>query len=441
MIGESSCKTQVTGLDGIAVSPNRLRALNQSKINTLVESMSRQGLLHPILVRPRSDTGFTLIAGWHRLEAARQLKWDTIRVEIREGVSDEQAELDEIDENLIRGELSPAETAIHHARRKELYLIVHPEKARGKAPGGGRGKGKRPPPVFNFDDPPLEERKNCALPNYAEQAAAETGSSKRTVEMAVARGQIPGLAHLVGTSLDHGVELDALTKLPENEQRVLIERARAGEKVSAKTRAKQLNRETKECELGARQLALPDKRFGVILADPEWRFEPWSRETGMDRAADNHYPTSCLEAIKSRDVPSISADDCVLFLWATIPMLPHALLVMAAWGFDYKSHHVWVKDKDGTGYWNRERHELLLIGTRGDIPCPAPGNQWSSVLMAPRGKHSAKPEQVLEMIEQYYPNLPKIELNRRGLPRQGWEAWGNEAIGGLHNATVRSGVG
>jgi hypothetical protein len=342
----SSCKTQMLGLDSIAVSPNRLRALKQEKINSLAESMNKQGLLHPILVRSRNNIGFTLIAGWHRLEAARQLRWEAIRVEIREGLSDEQAELDEIDENLIRGDLSPAETALHHARRKQLYLVVHPEKARGKAPGAGRGRGKQPRPVFSFDDPPpkahLEEAQIEPLPNYAEQAAVETGMSKAGVKRAVARGQIPGLANLVGTCLDQGNELDALTKLPENEQRALIDRAKAGEKVSAKTRLKQTNREAKESELGARQLALPDKRFGVILADPEWQFEPWSRETGMDRAAANHYPTSCLEVIKSRDVPSISADDCILFLWATNPMLPHALAVMEAWGFDYKSNHAWV---------------------------------------------------------------------------------------------------
>ena len=51
-------------------------------------------------------------------------------------------------------------------------------------------------------------------------------------------------------------------------------------------------RAAREAELGGRIRALPDKRYGVILADPEWRFEPYSRETGMDRAADNHYPTS-----------------------------------------------------------------------------------------------------------------------------------------------------
>lgn len=187
-------------------------------------------------------------------------------------------------------------------------------------------------------------------------------------------------------------------------------------------------RAERERALGAKVRALPDKRYGVIVADPEWRFEPWSRKTGMDRAADNHYPTSCTEVIGARDVPSISARDCVLFLWATIPMLPHALLVMSAWGFDYASHHVWGKDKTGPGYWCREKHELLLIGTRGKVPCPAPGTQRESLITAPRGKHSEKPECFLEMIEGYFPTLPKIELNRRGPARPGWDAWGNEAV-------------
>jgi N6-adenosine-specific RNA methylase IME4 len=192
-------------------------------------------------------------------------------------------------------------------------------------------------------------------------------------------------------------------------------------------RLKQEKRAAKERQLGARQSALPQQKFGVILADPEWRFEPWSRETGMHRAADNHYPTSCTEVITAPDVPSIAADDCVLLLWATISMLPDALAVMGAWGFKYKSHYCWGKDKRGTGFWSIEKHELLLIGTRGKPPPPAAGTQEESLIIAPRGEHSAKPECFLEMIERWFPTLPKIELNRRGPARKGWSAWGNEA--------------
>ena len=192
------------------------------------------------------------------------------------------------------------------------------------------------------------------------------------------------------------------------------------------TAEKKSRRRAREMELGAKQMALPEARFGVIYADPEWKFEPYSSETGMDRSADNHYPTSGLDAIKRRDVGSLAADDCVLFLWATVPMLPQALEVMAAWGFEYKSNFNWHKDRVGTGYWSRNRHEHLLIGSRGKIPAPAMGEQFDSSIEASVGEHSAKPEKFYEIIEAYFPSLPKIELNAR-VARPGWVRWGYEA--------------
>ena len=114
-------------------------------------------------------------------------------------------------------------------------------------------------------------------------------------------------------------------------------------------------------------------------------------------------------------------------MWTTVPHLAIAIDVLRVRGFAYKSHYVWNKNKVGTGYWNRNKHEILLIGTRGNVPCPAPGTQWDSVIDALVRKHSQKPECFLEMIEGYFPNLPKIELNRRGPARPGWDAWGNEA--------------
>jgi N6-adenosine-specific RNA methylase IME4 len=193
------------------------------------------------------------------------------------------------------------------------------------------------------------------------------------------------------------------------------------------TQVKQTRRAEREQELAAKQAALPTRKYGVIVADPEWRFEPWSCETGMDRSASNHYPTSTLEVIKSRDVSSIAADDAVLCLWATAPMLPQALSVMDAWGFEYRSNYVWAKDRVGTGYWSRNAHEHWLIGVRGNIPAPAMGTQWDSIVEAPVGEHSAKPPVFLQMLEEYYPNLKRIELNCRGPARPGWDAWGNEA--------------
>jgi N6-adenosine-specific RNA methylase IME4 len=231
-------------------------------------------------------------------------------------------------------------------------------------------------------------------------------------------------------AVDHGhlaVSIAAkAASLPAADQKAIAEKARAGDANAARTHIKQKARAEKERALAIKQMALPDKRYGVIVADPEWRFEPYSRKTGMDRAADNHYPTNSTDVIASRDVASISADDCVLFLWATAPMCRDAFMVMEAWGFAYKSQIVWAKDRAGTGYWFRNRHEVLLVGTRGNIPAPAPGTQWDSLIEAPVSKHSAKPERFLEMVESYFPTLAKIELNRRGPAHPGWDAWGNE---------------
>lgn len=189
---------------------------------------------------------------------------------------------------------------------------------------------------------------------------------------------------------------------------------------------KKERRAERERDLATKQAALPNKRYGVIYADPEWRFEVYSRDTGMDRSADNHYPTSGTDEICARPVADIVADDCVLFLWATVPMLPDALRVMSAWGFEYKSHCIWAKDRIGTGYWFRNQHELLLVGTKGNVPAPAMGTQIESLVDAPVGKHSEKPVNFYELIEGYFPNLPKIELNARAA-RPGWDAWGYEA--------------
>ena len=182
-------------------------------------------------------------------------------------------------------------------------------------------------------------------------------------------------------------------------------------------------RARREQELASKLTALPDKKYGVIVADPEWKFETYSPKGLTEKSAATHYVTSELVDIKTRDVASIAADDCVLFLWGTNPMLPQALAVMEAWGFKYVSNYVWVKDRIGTGFWNRSQHELLLIGTRGKIPAPSPSMLLASVIEAPRRRHSEKPDEAYAMIAKYYPHLPKIELNARA-PRAGFDVWG-----------------
>jgi N6-adenosine-specific RNA methylase IME4 len=181
-----------------------------------------------------------------------------------------------------------------------------------------------------------------------------------------------------------------------------------------------------ERDLADKIRALPGARFGVIYADPPWDFSVRA-ESGLNMHARNHYPTMTLDEIKALDIDKIAATDCVLWLWATGAMMLEALEVMKAWGFTYKSQYIWAKDKFGTGYWARSKHELLLIGVRGNVPAPSQEFLQPSIIPAPVGRHSEKPEDFAELIELYYPTLPKIELFRRGPARKGWAAWGAEA--------------
>lgn len=174
--------------------------------------------------------------------------------------------------------------------------------------------------------------------------------------------------------------------------------------------------------------ALPSGKYSVILADPPWRYE--FAETD-NRAVENQYPTltadeiACFEDADGRPVADLAADDAVLYLWATSPKLREALAVIQGWGFEYVTSLVWVKDRIGMGYWARERHELLLVARRGDIRVPPPELRPDSVIEAPRGRHSEKPEAVHLFIEAIWPDEPKVEVFAR-LARPGWSAVGNQ---------------
>jgi N6-adenosine-specific RNA methylase IME4/ParB-like chromosome segregation protein Spo0J len=217
---------------------------------------------------------------------------------------------------------------------------------------------------------------------------------------------------------------EQLACLPPEEQRRIAD----ADEATLRGAAKRHRRARREAELAeavsVASAALGAKLYGIIYADPPWRFEPYSRKTGMDRAADNHYPTMTLDQLAAIELPA--APDCVLFLWATGPMSEQAHELMRRWGFEYRSQCLWVKDRIGTGYWFRSKHELLLVGTRGSVPAPAPGEQYPSVIEAPVGEHSAKPEAFAEIIEEMFPNAALLEMFARA-PRLGWDAWGNEA--------------
>ena len=219
--------------------------------------------------------------------------------------------------------------------------------------------------------------------------------------------------------------------LPAEEQREIVARGEreildAAKQIrGAKAEARRTERIARIVTISKANSPVPqDRKYPVLLADPPWHFEVYNEDSGVERAAANHYPTLRTEEICKLEIPA--TPDAVLFLWATLPHLPEAFDVLAAWGFEYVTNLVWVKDKIGLGYWVRGQHELLLIARRGNMPAPLPAGRPPSVINAPRREHSRKPDEAYALIERMYPELPKIELFARG-GREGWAAWGNQA--------------
>ena len=159
--------------------------------------------------------------------------------------------------------------------------------------------------------------------------------------------------------------------------------------------------------------------FGCVYADPPWKYD----NQGTRAATDNHYPTlSVEEIIELHPVSKIVAEKAHLHLWTTNAFLEDSFKVIRAWGFEFKSTFVWVKEQMGIGNYWRNSHEIMLTATRGgQVAISKSEKSW---LLCKRGRHSSKPEKVRLNIEKLSPG-PYVELfGRRKV--EGWTVFGNE---------------
>ena len=171
----------------------------------------------------------------------------------------------------------------------------------------------------------------------------------------------------------------------------------------------------------------PAGGFDLIMADPPWSFDNWS-VSGEAKNAKAQYDCTPLDWIKGLPVSILAADDCVLWLWATNPMLPQAIEVVSSWGFTFKTAGHWAKRTKhgklafGTGYILRCAGEPFLIGVRGK---PRTTRGVRSVIEGPVREHSRKPDEAFAAAESLMPDGRRVELFSRQA-RPGWHAWGNE---------------
>jgi len=198
---------------------------------------------------------------------------------------------------------------------------------------------------------------------------------------------------------------------------------------------------------------------------------PWKYDDKMhagERGVDYKYSTMTLSDICGLPVNELSEDNSRLFLWTTMPFLHKAEQVMSDWGFEYKTcGFVWIKTNPkaisamkeinklfeefhsqnkkvgieellpcliklcfmGNGSYTRSNAELCLIGKKGKLERKDAGVR--SVVFAPAGDHSAKPPEIRDSIVKLYGDVPRVELFARGEAYQGWDIWGDQAIGGI----------
>lgn len=187
-------------------------------------------------------------------------------------------------------------------------------------------------------------------------------------------------------------------------------------------------------------MPLPDKKYQVIYADPPWDYGgkmQYDKSTIKDEnvgfekkifisSATFKYPTLKLKQLKELDVPSIAADDCVLFMWTTGPQMANAIDLAGFWGFEYKTvAFVWDKKMHNPGRYTLSQTEFVLAFRKGKFPSPRGARNIRQLFSKSRGEHSLKPIEIIDFITKMFPEQDKIELFARN-NYVGWDNWGLE---------------
>ncbi len=173
------------------------------------------------------------------------------------------------------------------------------------------------------------------------------------------------------------------------------------------------------------------KKYNIIYADPAWNYE--DKALAGNRGAGCKYNVMSTQDICNLPVKDLADENCILFMWVTMPKLNECFGVIKAWWFEYKTvAFTWVKRNKkanswfwGMGNWTRANAELCLIATKGK---PKRICAWvHSVIDTAIQEHSKKPQEARDRIIKLIWDLPRVELFARQ-KTEWWDVWGNEVI-------------
>ena len=446
---------QLIPVNKLADHPQNPRIARREDVVDAISANLTDGFdaAHALIVRPHGD-GYQIISGHHRKAAAMKAGIDAVPCWVRE-LDDEAAYMALVTSN-SQGELSPLEIGMH-----ALNCVALGEGGRGKKGGlsaYAEAVGKDRSNIRMYRDGAAVAEKvgiNThlsdktqhlaaihALPSECWADAVQTmldkgWSAKETGEQVKAASEA-GSAKVICALLAGRTSLREIERITETRERVAASfeyyETRAtweawfaeADPIDIKeVQAKRIELEGQEYERREAERVAAQKPAptlpNLVLADPPWRYD--FAETDS-RQIENQYPSATVDEIISHKPDT--EQECVLLMWATVAKLREAFEVMDGWGFEYKTHAVWDKEKIGMGYWFRGQHELLLVGTKGKASPPDQDKRVSSVFREARGKHSEKPQCVYQWIESAFSDAQKLEMYCRN-PRAGWLVFGNEA--------------
>lgn len=184
-------------------------------------------------------------------------------------------------------------------------------------------------------------------------------------------------------------------------------------------------------------LAELPSHYKVIMMDPPWAY---TGDPDKPQAAGKHYNMMSYDELAAMPVRERIVTPGVVLVWATSPKLDEAVDLIRAWGLHYRGiAYVWVKTTEsgkiihGQGVrpsFTKPTTELVLIGSTGKTGRTLPifNEGQGQVVLAPKGRHSEKPEEVRWRVEELFGDVPRLEMFAR-CKFPGWDTWGLEADG------------
>ena len=392
-------------IDNIVLN-DRKRKLNKDKVMELADSFKLLGQLEPITVASKNDQ-YVLLAGLHRLEAAKLLGWETINAQVFVG-NELECELVEIDENLISYNLTVLEQGEQLKRRNEILEAI-----------GIRAKKGDNRYTFRYD--------TVSGLKTTEDIAKKVGLSERSAQrrIQIARDILPEVKEKIrntpiADSTTQLLDLARLDKEMQVEVANLLNDDMTISKAIQETKRKQITEKLNDiATVEAKEV---EGVFDVIVVDPPWPMEKIERDVAPNQV-EFEYPTMSIDEIKALELPC--AEDCHVWLWTTHKYLPVAFEILKAWNLKYVCTFVWHKPGGFQPFELPQYNcEFALYARRG-TPKFVDLKDFKLCFDAPRGAHSEKPELFYDLVRRVTAGRRLDMFNRRKI--EGYETWGKEA--------------